>query len=70
MDQLFVIFIRWMVIVLLLFGAGMFVVLISGNDPLALRMINVFASMFSAVTGLGAGYLLGTRTSNGKNGGK
>jgi hypothetical protein len=66
-DQLFVVFVRWMIIVLLLFGAGMTAVILFGDHALAYRMVNIFASMFSAVTGLGAGYLLGARGGSGKD---
>ena len=68
LDELFGQFIKYMVLVLLLFGAGMILVVLFGNEALALRMVNVFAAMFTGVTGLGSGYLLGARAANGKNG--
>lgn len=61
-DRLFWRFTTGLFAVVAAFGLLMGVVLIWGNEALGLRMINVFAAMFSAVVGLGTGYLLGHHT--------
>lgn len=58
-DKLFWRFTGALFVVVALFGLTMSAVLIWGDQALGLRMINVFAGMFSAVVGLGTGYLLG-----------
>jgi hypothetical protein len=64
-SRLFLWFMIGLFSILTLFGAGIAVELIVlGDSALASKMLNVFASMFSAVVGLGSGYLLGS--SNGK----
>lgn len=59
MDELFIRFVRAMIILMLLFGAGMTLVILFGNANVGLRMVNAFSSMFVGVLGLGSGYLLG-----------
>lgn len=67
-DRLFLRFTVALFAVMAIFGTTMGVVLIWGNEAVGLRMINVFAAMFSAVVGLGTGYLLG-REGGGEGGG-
>lgn len=59
MDELFIRFVRAMIILMLLFGAGMTLVILFGNVNVGLRMVNAFSSMFVGILGLGSGYLLG-----------
>lgn len=59
MDQLFLQFVRGLFIIMTLFGAGMLIVVLFGDHNLGLRMLNIFASMFVGVLGLGSGYILG-----------
>lgn len=42
-----------------LYGIGMIVVLLFGEDAVALRMLNIFPSLLVSVLSLGSGYLLG-----------
>lgn len=58
-DQLFLRFVRAMVLLMALFGVGMTFVILFGDHVVGLRMVNAFASMFVGVLGLGSGYLLG-----------
>jgi hypothetical protein len=58
-DAMFIRFARGMVLLLLLYGAGMMVVALKGDVALASRMITGFGTMFAGVLGLGSGYLLG-----------
>lgn len=59
-DVLFLRFVRGMTIVMALFGAGTLIVILTGEgQTIELRMVSVFAAMFSGILGLGAGYLLG-----------
>lgn len=60
-ERLFKFFVGWLFVILMLFGLCTTAVIIWGGDGLALRMVNVFAAMFSAIVGLGTGYLLGVR---------
>jgi divalent metal cation (Fe/Co/Zn/Cd) transporter len=53
-------------VVLVLFGFGMIVVILIGNQALATKLVNVFASMFAGLLGLATGFLLG-RNGNGSN---
>ena len=69
-DRLFWQFVVALFGVMALFGAAMAAVLIFGDEALGLRMINVFAVMFSSVVSLGTGYLLGHHTSNGNGKGE
>jgi|RhiMetStandDraft_4_1073278.scaffolds.fasta_scaffold03275_2 hypothetical protein len=69
MDELFIKFVRGLLIIMALFGAGMTLVIIWGDQVIGLRMVNAFSSMFVGVLGLGSGYLLGRsheRKENGK----
>jgi hypothetical protein len=61
-DRLFLYFALGLFAILTCFGIGTSIVILfhDKNDALALRMINVFAAMFSSLVGLGTGYLLGT----------
>lgn len=59
MDELFIRFVRGLLIIMALFGAGMTLVIIWGDQVIGLRMVNAFTSMFVGVLGLGSGYLLG-----------
>lgn len=63
LDKLFEQFSKGLFILLLMYGAGMMLVIILGKDNLAIKLINVWSTMFGAIVGLGSGYLLGrTRT--------
>jgi len=57
-NELFVRFIAWVSLILILYGAGMFVV-VATDHPLGSKMLSGFASMFTGLVGLGSGYLLG-----------
>jgi len=60
-NTLFFRFVEGIGLLLLLYGAGMFAVIIWGGDQtLAAKMINAFTAMFSGALGLGSGYLLGS----------
>lgn len=59
LDKIFVQFVKGIFILLILYGLGMMLVIALGKDNLALKLINVWSAMFSAVIGLGSGYLLG-----------
>jgi Trk-type K+ transport system membrane component len=59
LDRLFLVFARWLFLLLALYGVGMIVVIAIGNDTLATKLINVWSTMFGATVGLGSGYLLG-----------
>lgn len=59
MDQLFSQFTRGLFTVMVMFGAGMLIVILFGDPTIGYRMANIFGSMFLAVLGLGSGYLLG-----------
>ena len=61
MDQLFLRFVRGLLILMGLFGVAMTVVILFGDHVIGLRMVNAFASMFIGVLGLGSGYMLGRR---------
>jgi hypothetical protein len=52
---------------MILFGAGMTLVILFGDAAIGLRMVNAFVAMFSGVLGLGSGYLLGRNTKNNKD---
>lgn len=58
-DQLFLRFVRAMLVIMALFGIGMLLVIFLGDQVIGLRMINAFSSMFVGILGLGSGYLLG-----------
>jgi hypothetical protein len=66
-DRIFVLFAGALFLLLVLFGTVTTAVVLWGDHVLALRMVSVFAAMFSALVGLGTGYLLGTRNGNGKH---
>jgi hypothetical protein len=60
-DKVFMWFAGALFVLVGLFGAGTTAVVLWGDHVLALRMINVLAAMFSALVGLGTGYLFGSR---------
>lgn len=62
-DQLFYRFTMMLFILMLLYGAGTVLVIIVGEHPLAVKMLSGFSTMFSGFIGLGAGYLLGRKSS-------
>jgi hypothetical protein len=66
-DALFYRFIIGLFILMILYGAGMLIVILWGDHVLASKMLNAFAAMFSGTLGLGAGYLLG-KNGGGNNG--
>ena len=70
MDQLFIRFVRAMLIIMALFGIGMTCVILFGDEVIGLRMVNAFSSMFVGVLGLGSGYLLGRGDRKGKENGE
>jgi uncharacterized membrane protein len=61
-NHLFALFVLILALVIVLFGVAMLAVIIWSDHNLGLKMINVFAAMFSAFVGLGSGYLLGRST--------
>jgi len=69
-DQIFLRFVRGLFLIMLLFGLGMFIVVLFGDPNLGLKMLNVFASMFVGVLGLASGYILGRSERNSKENGK
>jgi hypothetical protein len=68
MNVLFYRFILCLFILLVLYGAGMFLVLIFDSEAVGIRMISAFGSMFAGVLGFGSGYLLGSKYPTGKDG--
>lgn len=60
-DRLFAYFIRTIIIIMMLYGAGMIAIILFGPEAIALRMVTAFSIMFTGVLGLGSGYLLGKR---------
>lgn len=70
MDELFLRFVRGLLILMALFGAGMTIVILFGDHVIGLRMVNAFTSMFIGVLGLGSGYLLGRGERKSKENGK
>jgi hypothetical protein len=60
-DQLFFRVTVGLLIIVILYGAGMLVVVLIGNAALALRMLNLFGTMFTGALGFITGYLLGRR---------
>lgn len=69
-DQLFLRFVRGLLIIMALFGVGMIIIILVGDEVIGLRMVNAFTSMFVGVLGLGSGYLLGRREQQSKENGK
>jgi hypothetical protein len=67
-DQLFLVFCGALFTVLALFGVAVFVVVVWGDRALGGKMVNVFASMFTGILGLGSGYLLGRNGNSKKEG--
>jgi hypothetical protein len=67
-DRLFLLFTGGLFVLLVLFGAGTTAVVLWGDHVVGLRMISVFAAMFSALVGLGSGYLLGVSRKGGDDG--
>jgi hypothetical protein len=70
MDDLFLRFVRGLLIIMILFGLGMTLVILFGDRVIGLRMVNAFSSMFVGVLGLGSGYLLGRSDRKPKENGK
>lgn len=67
-DALFSRFVGALFFIMLCYGVCMTLVLITGSEALASRMLSTFSAMFAGVLGLGSGYLLGYRTNgNGKD---
>jgi hypothetical protein len=64
-DLLFAYFIRTVIAILLLYGLGMMLCVLFGDEKLAAKLLNGFTGMFAGVIGLGSGYLLGKRNGNG-----
>ena len=64
-DLLFERFMIGLFVILVLYGAGMFIVIEWGSALLATRLVAGFGAMFAGVLGLGSGYLLGAAR-NGK----
>jgi hypothetical protein len=58
-DRLFLLFAGGLFVLVVLFGTATTVVILWGDAKIGLRMVSVFAAMFSALIGLGSGYLLG-----------
>lgn len=58
-DKLFLMFVLMLFSVLLLYGTGMVITILWGDETLAGRLISGFSGMFVAVLGFGTGYLLG-----------
>jgi hypothetical protein len=63
LDYLFSRFAQGLFIILILYGAGMGVVTLWGDEKLAAKMLTAFTTMFAGVLGLGSGYLLGRKQS-------
>jgi hypothetical protein len=57
-DRLFLYFVSGLFLILILYGGGMMLVVIFGDQALSLRLVSGFASMFAAVLGFGSGFLL------------
>lgn len=66
-DQLFWNFMKGIIVVMALFGAGMAIASFFSSEVIALRWLSTFGSMFTGVLGLGSGYLLGSRNGNGNH---
>jgi len=64
-DALFLKVMIGLFIILILYGAGMTMVIIYGDHVIATRLISGFASMFAGILGLAAGYILGRTNGNG-----
>jgi hypothetical protein len=60
-DQVFLRFMKAMVIILLLYGAGMTATMVFGgvSENVSRALITGFSTMFAGIIGLGTGYLLG-----------
>lgn len=58
-DKIFVVFSVALFATMLLFGLGATIVVLYGDHSLALRMLNIFAAMFTGLLGFGSGYILG-----------
>jgi hypothetical protein len=71
-DYLFLKFVKWIFLVMILYGAGMSIVILLHEDAIGLRMVNAFSTMFSGLLGLGAGYILagGARVEEKEDNGK
>jgi hypothetical protein len=70
MDDIFRYFVRGLFAILLLFGVGMILVILFGNQTIGLRMVSTFGSMFAGILGLGSGYILGRVERTSKDNGK
>lgn len=64
MDNIFLYFIKGLFVIILLFGIGMVVVILFGNQSIGLRMVSTFGAMFAGILGLGSGYILGHTVGN------
>lgn len=62
MNTLFYRFMVGLFALLILYGAGMFLVLVFDSESIGLRMINAFGAMFAGTLGFGSGYLLGKKS--------
>jgi len=58
-NKVFAQFAMGLFLILCLYGVTMTVVIVWGDHSLALKLINVWATMFGALVGLGSGYLIG-----------
>lgn len=58
-DKVFLQFAAGLFLLIGLYGITMTVVVVWGDHSLALKLINVWATMFGALVGLGSGYLIG-----------
>jgi hypothetical protein len=61
-DRVFLQFAAGLFLLIGLYGITMTVVVVWGDHSLALKLINVWATMFGALVGLGSGYLIGRST--------
>lgn len=59
MDEIFRYFVRGLFGIMFLYGIGMVIIILFGNETIGLRMVSTFASMFAGILGLGSGYILG-----------
>lgn len=65
-NELFIRVIGALFLILILYGIGMTVVILSGNnDVLGSRLVQGFATMFAGILGFSSGYLLAYRNGNG-----
>jgi len=67
-DRVFRWFAGGLFLIMILFGAGMTMVILFGNEAIGLRMVNAFSAMFAGLLGLGSGYILGRTERQKQNG--